>query len=98
MIQPADLEHALNKQIEMAQKWFELRIWEILIASWKVQDRNTLISLLVRRGIKLRIWEILFLLKEITEEQYKDIQKKIILNKKIEFQNPSEIWRLIYDI
>lgn len=82
MIHQTDLDQALDSQIQMAKQWFELRIWEILVSSWKVKNRQALISLLVRRGIKLRIWEILFLLWKLTEPQYKDIQRKLLINKK----------------
>lgn len=73
------LQLALNKQVELAKKWFELRIWEILIGAW-VAERRAIISFLGKRGIKLRLGEILFLLGMLSEEQYKNIQKILVEN------------------
>ncbi len=79
IISESVLELALNKQVELARKWFEVRIGEILIGAWIV-ERRSIISFLAKRGIKLRLGEILFLLWMLNEEQYKNIQKIIIEN------------------
>lgn len=79
IISESVLELALNKQVELARKWFEVRIGEILIGAWIV-ERRSIISFLAKRGIRLRLWEILFLLWMLNEEQYKNIQKIIIEN------------------
>ncbi len=73
------LQLALNKQVELAKKWFQLRIWEILIGAW-VTERRTIINFLVKRGVKLRLGEILFLLGMLNEVQYKNIQKILVEN------------------
>lgn len=73
------LQLALNKQVELAKKWFELRIWEILVGAW-VAKRRAIISFLAKRGVKLRLGEILFLLGMLSEEQYKNIQKILVEN------------------
>lgn len=79
IISESVLELALNKQVELARKWFEVRIGEILIGAWII-ERRSIISFLAKRGIKLRLGEILFLLWMLNEEQYKNIQKIIIEN------------------
>lgn len=73
------LQLALNKQVELAKKWFQLRIWEILIGAW-VTERRTIINFLAKRGVKLRLGEILFLLGMLNEVQYKNIQKILVEN------------------
>lgn len=73
------LQLALNKQVELAKKWFELRIWEILVGAW-VAKRRAIISFLAKRGVKLRLGEILFLLGMLSEDQYKNIQKILVEN------------------
>ncbi len=87
------LQLALNKQVELAKKWFQLRIWEILIGAW-VTERRTIINFLAKRGVKLRLGEILFLLGMLNEVQYKNIQKILVMG----YQNLFEILLLNYDI
>lgn len=82
LITPELLEAGLSKQVELAVKGYEVRIWEILVAGNVIPNRRVMINFLWKSRIPLRILEVLFLRGDITEDQYKSVQKMILENKR----------------
>lgn len=80
-IDQESLENALNSQVEFERVWIKLRIWEILVRNWKIENRKVLFNFLVKHWIKLMIWETLLLLEYINLDQYRQIRNIDIVNK-----------------